>query len=102
MTNAVWDSKLSHKVDTQFDSYIAEALLMEGKPVGTLDDALARYHVATISDLAEKQKSRLEELPKLAKLFYEIEMPLVKILSKMEQKGILLDTKELSKVGQNI
>jgi DNA polymerase I len=102
MTNAVWDSKLSQNLDTPFDSYIAEALLMEGKPVGTLEDTLSRYHVTSVSELAEKQKSRLEEFPKLAKLFYEIEMPLIKILSQMEQKGILLDTKELSNVGQNI
>src|SRR5258706_13565273 len=99
MATAVWDSKSSNNFDTNFDCYIAEALLSEGRSFGTLEDTLAKYKVATILELAERQRRRLEEFPKLASLFYKIEMPLANVLWKMEQKGILLDTKQLSKVG---
>ena len=102
MIKAVWDSKASSDFESDFDSFIAEALLLEGKSLGTLEDALIRYKVSTLQELAIKQKEKLEEYPKLEKLFYEIEMPLAKLLWKMEQKGILLDTKQLSNVGLNI
>ncbi len=102
MIKAVWDSKASGNFESDFDSFIAESLLLEGKSVGNLEDALIRYKVSTLPELADKQKEKLKEYPKLEKLFYEIEMPLAKVLWKMQEKGILLDTKQLSKVGQNI
>jgi DNA polymerase-1 len=102
MQKPVWDSKSSNNLDTNFDCYIAEALLSEGRYISTLENTLTKYQAATIDDLAVKQQDRLKELPKLAKLFYEIEMPLIKVLWQMEQKGILLDTNQLAKVGQNI
>jgi DNA polymerase I len=102
MIKPVWDSKLASGFDNNFDCYIAEALLSEGRPFGTLEDTLARYKVAILSKLATKQEEKLNTYPKLAKLFYEIENPLAKILWKMEQNGILLDTKQLSKVGDKI
>ncbi len=102
MVTPVWDSKSSNNFDSDFDCYIAEALLSEGRPFGGLEETLAKYEVSTIADLATKQKERLKEYPKLSSLFYNIEMPLSKVLWQMEQKGILLDTRKLSKVGQNI
>src|SRR5258706_3661587 len=102
MIKAVWDSKASSDFESDFDSFIAEALLPEGKSLGTLEDALIRYKVSTLQELAIKQKEKLKECPKLERLFYEIEMPLAKVLWDMEQKGIFLDTKQLSKVGLNI
>lgn len=102
MMKPIWDSKSSNKFDVNFDCYIAEALLSEGRPFGTYEETLVRYNVKTLSELAQKQKERLEAFPKLASLFYEIEMPLAKVLWQMEKKGILLDTKQLSKVGQDI
>ena len=63
---------------------------------------MAKYKASTISELAERQEERLKEYPKLAYLFYDIEMPLAKVLWQMEQKGILLDTKQLAKVGEDI
>jgi DNA polymerase-1 len=102
MIKSVWDSKSSNNFDSVFDCYIAEALLSEGRPFGGLDETLAKYKVSTISELAEEQEKRLKEYPKLASLFYDIEMPLAKVLWQMEQKGILLDTKQLAKVGEDI
>ncbi len=102
MIKAVWDSKSSNNFDTDFDCYIAEALLSEGRPFGTQEDTLKRYNVTTLTELATRQQGKLHTYPKLASLFYDIEMPLAKVLWQMEQKGILLDTKQLSKVGQDI
>jgi len=102
MMKAVWDSKSTGEFAVDFDCYIAEALLSEGRAFGSFEDTLEKYTVKTVSELAEKQKERLKEYPKLGSLFYEIEMPLAKVLWEMEQKGILLDTKQLSKVGVDI
>src|SRR5579859_5356926 len=102
MIKPVWDSKSSNNFDTDFDCYIAEALLSQGRPFGKLEETIARYNVKTISELAQKQQELLQEYPKLASLFYDIEMPLAKRIWQMEKKGILLDTKKLSAVGQEI
>ncbi len=102
LPNAVWDSKSTSEFNNNFDCYIAEALLSEGRPLKTCEETMARYKVATILELAQKQQEQLKAYPKLALLFYEIELPLTRILWQMEQKGILLDTKKLSAVGQNI
>lgn len=99
---AVWDSKTTGDFSADFDSYIAEALLLEGKSVGTLEDALKRYHVETLDDLAAQQEKILETLPALSSLFYDVEMPLAKVLWNMEQKGIMLETNCLSDVGEKI
>ncbi|MGH7203320.1 MAG: DNA polymerase [Candidatus Levyibacteriota bacterium] len=100
MRNAVWDTKSSGNFDTDFDCYIAEALLAEGHSFGTLEETMKRYNVTTLAQLAEKQKEKLETYPKLKSLFYEIEMPLSKVLWQMEQRGILLDTNHLAQVGK--
>lgn len=102
MTHIVWDGKSSGIVEDTFDTYIAEALLREGRSTGTREETLMRYKVSTIKELAAIQQKKLQENPKLQSLFETIEMPLTKILWKMEQTGILLDTKKLSGVGKNI
>src|SRR3989338_7963391 len=102
MVKAVWDGKSSNLVDNIFDCYIAEALLSEGRPTGLREETMIRYNVTTLDELAKKQQQKLDENPKLKSLFYSIEMPLLKILSQMEKRGILLDTKKLSAVGKNI
>ncbi|HID49214.1 MAG TPA: DNA polymerase I, partial [Chromatiales bacterium] len=40
---------------------------------------------------------RLQEIPSLAKVFREIEMPLVPVLSRIERRGVLLDVKKLKR-----
>lgn len=102
MEKVVWDGKATGEVENVFDAYIAEQLLSEGRHVGNADDTMTKYEVANLAGLAEKQKQRLAENPKLTTLFYEIESPLTKILYNMEQQGILLDTKRLTLVGQDI
>lgn len=99
---AVWDSKSQGKFDTDFDCYIAEALLSEGRAVGSYEQTLSKYNASSVEELAQKQQERLQEFSQLSSLFYDIEMPLARILWNMEQKGILLDTKALTAVGRDI
>lgn len=102
MTRTIWDCKAAADFKNVFDCYIAEALLSEGKFFGNKEQTLSRYKVKTIEELAERQKERLHRYQKLEALYYEIELPLAKILWEMEQKGILLDSKQLTKVGEEI
>lgn len=98
----IWDSKSAEMFENVFDCYIAEALLSEGRRVGTEEETLGKYKVKTLDELAEKQREKFEASPKLKKLFYEIEQPLAQVLWKMERHGILLDTQKLQAVGEKI
>ena len=105
MSIAVWDLKSQlekYKVEDVFDCLIAEFLLSDGRFVHAEEDVLKKYKVKTLSELAEKQKEKFADRQSLLKLFNEIEMPLVAVLFKMEKAGILLDTKQLKKVGEEI
>lgn len=98
----VWDAKsqFENVKDTEFfDCMIAEFLLSDGRLVHSAEKVLTKYKASTLEDLAEKQKEKLATLPKLSKLFYEIEMPLVRVLYTMERNGILLDKTRLENVG---
>lgn len=92
----LWDNR------EVFDCLVAQFLLSYGRPVPTEDAVLKKYKVETLEELAEKQKETFEELSQLKKLFYNVEMPLVSVLGKMEQKGVTLDTTCLREVGVEI
>ncbi len=102
---AVWDWK-KHFAEVGdkdvFDTYIAEALLSEGRYLPTEEKAYEMNNASTPDTLAAKQKERLSAFPKLGKLFYEVELPLAPILFKMEELGITLDIKELDEIGRQI
>ena len=102
MLKPIWDSKSSQDFNANFDCYIAEALLREGKSIGTQQETMANYHANNLDQLALYQEELLNKNPKLKKLFYEIELPLAKVLFNMEQRGIYLDTKQLKIVGAKI
>ena len=99
---AIWDCKSSGTFENIFDCYIAEGLLSEGHRIGTEEETVLKYKATSLADLAKKQQEKFAEQPKLAKLFYEIEQPLAKVLWQMEQHGILLDVKKLQAVGEKI
>jgi len=105
MNQAVWDLKSQfdqYKDSKVFDCRLAEFLLVEGRAVGTEEETFKKYDVSLLEKLAEIQHSRLEAFPKLKSLFYEIEMPLIAVLWRMEQKGILLDVSCLQAVGEEL
>lgn len=105
MGKIVWDIKSqfeNYKNDSVFDCMIAEFLLSEGRSVTSLESVFQKYGVTTLEELSSKQKEKLKELPKLNDLLLQIEIPLAKVLWKMEKEGILLDIKELKEVGIQI
>lgn len=102
---AVWDLKSQlekYKDQEVFDCYIAEILLSEGRYRVDEESILKKYNVKDLDELAAKQKARLAELSQLESLFYDVESPVTKVLWKMEQRGIILDTQKLSSIGQKI
>ncbi|GAH45038.1 unnamed protein product, partial [marine sediment metagenome] len=82
------------------------ALIGKGKNQLTfdmVDTAAACEYAAEDADITFQLynylKSRLEKLPSLKKLFEEVEMPLVLVLTAMEYNGVSLDTKLLEKMS---
>lgn len=104
MKKVVWDLK-SEFSSTQnsevFDCMVAEFLLADGVNLPK-EKVMTKYKVDNLDDLAKKQLEKFEKLPKLYKLFTEIEMPFVKVLWQMEQNGIELDKEELASVGREL
>lgn len=109
MVTAVWNlkqnfvehaSQLKRDPRSIFDCMIAEYLLCEGKYFYTLETTMARYNAKSLQDVYEKQKELLEKNPKMNKLFWDIEMPLVRVLKEMEEHGICIDEKQLVTLGK--
>lgn len=74
-------------------------ILLKEQNFTHLDDLTAKNFVCEKSDITIQLWKNLEQFIKKyykEKLFYEIEMPLVPILSEMELEGIHLDTTQLS------
>lgn len=105
MTKAVWDLKSQfekYQEEEVFDCMIAEFLLCDGRSLPKEEKALVDYKASSLDDLAKLQQAKLRVLPKLEKLYYEIELPLVKVLWQMEKQGIMLDTECLRGVGREL
>lgn len=105
MEKIVWDLKSQlnqYKNQEVFDCMIAEFLLSDGRYIPTVDTTLERYKVKNLEELAEKQKEKFGELPKLFALYQGVELPLVKVLWQMEKTGIRLNAMKLREVGQEI
>lgn len=101
----VWDLKAHPELweeENIFDCLIAEFMLSNGRSVASEEAVLKKYKVKTLEELAEKQKERLEEVPHIKKLLYEVEIPLAPVLGKMEKAGITLDVSCLRSVGEEI
>ena len=105
MVQAIWDLKQhyeEYKNQEVFDCFLAEYLLSDGRYPLTLPETLKRYHVPTLDELKKKQQEKLTSNPKLQTLFTTIEMPLVAVLSSMEQQGIVLNSKKLTQLGKEL
>ena len=63
---------------------------------------LAPKAVASIWGLYKYQKTKLGDIPKLVSLAKDIEFPVIPVLARMEQKGILLDVKRLEKMSKQL
>ena len=78
---------------------VADAILKQQKPFWDLGQAafllnpLAREQpqLAVPSEVYHEQKAALAKLPKLSRVYTELDLPLIPILYKMEKKGMLID-----------
>lgn len=103
--SAAWNIKsdfAKYKNQKIFDGFLAEYLLSESKYSLELEETFKRYKVSSLDELIAKQQELLGQNPKLQDLFNSIEMPLVEVLSNMESRGIILDSKKLTKVGEQL
>ena len=102
---SIWDLKENQDGvlnESVFDCMVAENLLSDGRSIPQLGEALIKYDVQTIEELAKKQAELLAKNQKLNKLFSEIEMPLVYVLSSMERQGIMIDSARLTNVRKEL
>jgi DNA polymerase-1 len=67
----------------------------EGASYGA-HDALQTFKLRPILE------KKLNEDPKLKKIFYDIEMPLLMVLARMEKQGILLDVEALKELDKDV
>lgn len=93
-----------------FDLGIAFWLLNPDENFYTAEYLCQKYlHKDPLTMLAEKLKKELHafaikklKADKLEKLFYDVEMPLLKILAEMEMRGIKVDVKGLKNLDANL
>lgn len=84
-----------------------EDIAGKGKKQKTFDEIevdVATNYAAEDTDITlqlhKKFYPRIKAIPKLKKVFHEIEMPLMPILAKMEKTGVLIDADLLEKQGK--
>ena len=97
-----WDVKaLMHR-----DEKIAEAIIGRGEPFWDLSQAgfllnpLAREEPRLVvpEEEYQRQRAEFEKLPKLYKVYTELDLPLIPILYEMEKKGMLVDLEYFKKL----
>ena len=95
-----------------FDILIADYLIDPNSPSKSYQNVAEKYATEHIScplfeqpqailHLAEILQDKISSC-KLSEIFYDIEMPLLPILAKMEQAGVHLDDKELAKLSAEL
>ncbi len=112
----VWNSSGSrHDMDTLAKKYLGVDTIhyedVAGKgakqiPFAQVDVQRAADYSAEDADITlrlhETLWAKLETEPKLQKVFDEIEMPLVPVLARMEQTGVLIDAAKLKKQSESL
>jgi DNA polymerase I len=120
----LWDTMLAHylidpdtrhNMDALSETYlgyrpvsITELIGKKGKDQGTMRDVdvqLASNYAAEDADITLQLKNRfapLLEEAQLEKLFHEVEMPLVEVLSDMELEGVKIDTGVLAEFSKDL
>jgi len=76
----------------------APASLLDDQGV---DDALLREHAAAIAELVEALAPQLED-PQFRALYREMELPLLRVLARMEDRGICVDADVLRGIAEDL
>lgn len=58
------------------------------------------FEVSDTEKIYQKQRTEFEKLPKLYKVYTELDLPLIPILYKMEEKGMLIDREYFEKLRE--
>lgn len=111
----VLDSTGRHNMGALSERYLGhqviefESIAGKGKKQVTFDKiaiAQATEYAAEDADITMKLHQvlwqELQQSPSLVKVFNDIELPLVKVLSKMERNGVLIDSQALLKQSEQI
>lgn len=97
--------KLSTKYNIGIFMEIADFKANEKKELYTWDEDLQIEYLASVSVLvdilADMQKDQIKEQG-MEDLYYDIELPLIKILADMEYIGITVDKNMLIKIGEDL
>ncbi|NLH17612.1 MAG: DNA polymerase I, partial [Phycisphaerae bacterium] len=104
--------RMSHSMDAMARDYLGyetitlASLIGKGKNQLTfdmVDTAAATDYAAEDADITwrlyEYLSPRLAELPKIQKLFEDVEMPLMEVLACLERNGVFVETARLRKLG---
>jgi DNA polymerase-1 len=108
---------LGHDLTPSFDVMVASYLLeasathrLEDLAAGVLGSNLPAFRdgpeslaagVSLLTRLRDQLATRLREC-EMGRLFYEIEMPLVKVLARMERRGVRLDVQALAAMSREL
>lgn len=102
---ARYDLRLSAQLyDVRLAAFILNPLIRD-KSLGALagdyiDETNLEQVIATLMGLHSQQNGELDKIPRLKKLVYKIEFPMIKLLYKMESLGVKLDIHELGSLEQ--
>lgn len=124
VSGPLWDTMVAHYLidpETHHNmDYMAESLLNyqtihieeligpKGKSQKNMRDVsptLVKDYAAEDADITLKLKNKLEPMLRekgCEQLFHEVEMPLIPVLVEMERNGVLLDTKALTEVNDEL
>lgn len=115
MESYVLDSTGRHNMDELAKRYLGhhtipfEAIAGKGKAQLTFDQIpieQASEYAAEDADITMKLHQtlwqKLADYPSLLELYQQIELPLIRVLSRMEQRGVLIDGNTLAKQSQEI
>lgn len=86
----------------EWNIVLAEFLLSNGAAHLTEESVIATYDAKSIDEVRVKQQKKFTELPKLERLYRDVELPVSVVLREMEQNGIMLDASRLEIVGEEI
>ncbi len=108
-------SATNHKLEKIADNYLQFTILSEEEVLGkgakalaykdVLADEFYNYACQRIDAIARLEKYlllRLNSMPGLIDIYNDIEIPLMQTLQEMEEKGILIDSKELNNQSTDI
>lgn len=85
---------------------LAERAGYDGQSLDEMDvhelTAAAPHIACAIAGITEEQRKTLNDLPKVAKLLHDIELPVIPVIARMEHAGIKLDVAYMTKFSGEI